>query len=224
MIAWCLIAVIAFLIILGLLFWQTQNALHRKTILACSLMVIVGVLMVNPDIVNWYQFIQQQKALQQAQAILKQPKQVEHLLERLQQAVVEHPDDAKAWFLLGRIYAANQDWPHAHDALLQAYRLHTKDIKTALFYVETIWHTQGRITHQAHDILQSVLKIEPNQPDALLMLATDAKEHQCFEQAIGYWKRVLVMFPKDSEMYKILLEAIDDAQKKPDNCKKTNFS
>jgi|LauGreDrversion4_2_1035121.scaffolds.fasta_scaffold222627_3 cytochrome c-type biogenesis protein CcmH len=219
MIVWYLTVIIVLLTILSLLLWLLKNALHRKIILACSSLVMTCVLIVNPDIVNWYQFIQQQKALQLAHAILKQPKQVEMLLERLQQAVVEHPNDAKAWFLLGRIYAANQDWPHAHDALLQAYRRHPNDIKTALFYVETIWHTQGRITHQAHVILQSVLKTEPNQPDALLMLATDAKEHQCFVKAIGYWKRVLVLFPKDSKMYKILLEVIDDAKKQRDNCK-----
>jgi cytochrome c-type biogenesis protein CcmH len=218
MIAWYSTVIISLLMIIGVLFWQIQNALHRKLILSCSILVIACALMANLDIANWYQFIQQQKALQQAQSILKQPKQVEHLLERLQQAVIEHPEDAKAWFLLGRIYAANQDWPHAHDALLQAYRLHPDDLKTALFYVETIWHTQGRITKQAHMILQRVLKKEPNQPDALLMLATDAKEHQCYQQAIMYWKRVLVMFPKDSEMYKILLEAIEDAQKQPENC------
>jgi cytochrome c-type biogenesis protein CcmH/NrfG len=218
MIAWYSTVIISLLMIIGVLFWQIQNALHRKLILSCSILVIACALMANLDIANWYQFIQQQKALQQAQSILKQPKQVEHLLERLQQAVIEHPEDAKAWFLLGRIYAANQDWPHAHDALLQAYRLHPDDLKTALFYVETIWHTQGRITKQAHMILQQVLKKDPNQPDALLMLATDAKEHQCYQQAILYWKRVLVMFPKDSEMYKILLEAIEDAQKQPENC------
>ena len=222
MITWYITMIIGLLLVFAVLFWQYRGAIHQKIILATSLLVMACALMTNFDILKWYQFLEQQKALHQAQDILKQPQKVEYLLERLKQTVAKHPEDVKAWFLLGRIYAANNDWAHAHDALLQAYRQQPDDVKTALFYVETIWHTQGHITKQAHMILQSVLKKQPNQPDALLLLATDAKQHQCYQQAIVYWKRVLVMFAKDSEMYKILLEAIENAQKQTDHCQQTN--
>ena len=46
----------------------------------------------------------------------------------------------------------------------------------------------------------------------------DAKAHQCYQQAIAYWQRILVILPKDSEMAQAITDAIKKAHKKKDNC------
>jgi len=172
----------------------------------------------NPDLFLWHQHLSQQQAFLQAKQILKQPGKVQELIKRLESQVAHHPDDAKAWFLLGRIYASNNDWTKAHDALFQAYRLEPNNDKTAIFYVETIWQSQGKITDHGRLILEKVLKKDTNQPDALMMLAADAKDHQCYQQAIAYWQRILVLLPKDSEMAQAITDAIKKAHKKKDKC------
>lgn len=172
----------------------------------------------NPDLFLWHQHLSQQQAYLQAKKILKQPGKVKELIKRLESQVAHHPDDAKAWFLLGRIYASHNHWTKAHDALFQAYRLEPNNDKTAIFYVETIWQSQGQITDHGRMILEKVLKRDANQPDALIMLAADAKAHQCYQQAIAYWQRILVILPKDSEMAQAITDAIKKAHKKKDNC------
>lgn len=172
----------------------------------------------NPDIWNWYQYEKNTQAFEKAKAILKQPNQVKRLKQSLQAQVVKHPEDAKAWFLLGRMYASEGLWNQAHDAVFQAYRLEPNNLKTAIFYVETIWQTQGKITPQARYILNQVLKKDDHQPDALIMLAADANNRGCYQQAITYWQKILVMLPKDSEMAQVITEAISKASEKPENC------
>jgi cytochrome c-type biogenesis protein CcmH len=175
-------------------------------------------LWVNPDILHWYQFEKNTRDFKKAQAILKQPKQIQRLKQTLKMQVTKHPEDAKAWFLLGRMYASEGLWREAHDAVFQAYRLEQKNLKTAIFYVETIWQTQGQITPQARHILDEVLKLDEHQPDALILLAADANNRGCYRQAIGFWQRLLVLLPKDSQMAQALTEAITKAQAKPDDC------
>jgi cytochrome c-type biogenesis protein CcmH/NrfG len=129
--------------------------------------------------------------------------------------VQEAPNDAKAWFLLGRLRAGQGDWKGAHDALLQAYRLNPNDHKAAIFYVETILNNQGQLNVFARQILQKVLTQDPNQADALMLLAADAKQHQCYQLAAQYWQKVLPQVPKEEKMYDALKTAIDEALTQP---------
>lgn len=175
-------------------------------------LVLIAGFYANPDIYRWYSFLQQQKMLAQAKQIISQPQKMLKLVHILETRVRQEPSDAKAWFLLGRLKSNQNNWSAAHDALFQAYRLQPKNIKIALFYVETIWKTQGKITSQAKKILKDILKQDENQPDALLLLANEAKIHHCNQQAIRYWQRILLQLPKEHEMYKVLLKAIEDAK------------
>lgn len=173
----------------------------------------------NPDLFRWYQHLQQQAALSQAKSILAEPKKMAMLKIRLQDVVELHPEDAKAWFLLGRLWAAENNWKQASSALEHAYLLNQKDLKTAIFYAESMIRVEQKMTPLARDVLLKVLNQEPEQPDALLMLAEDAVSRQCPMEAIEYWKRVLIAVPKDSEMYNILEEAMQKArQKDPSHC------
>lgn len=208
------IILILLIAIIGLGF-RLKNSLWFLTLLAVTLGFS---LYCNPDIWNWFQFEKNTQAFEKAKAILQQPNQIQNLKKTLQKQVGNHPEDAKAWFLLGRMYASEGQWNHAHDAVFQAYRLEPKNLKTAIFYVETIWQTQGQITPQARHILDRVLKIDENQPDALIMLAADANNRACYKQAISYWQKILVMLPKDSEMAQVITEAITKAQKKSEDC------
>lgn len=169
---------------------------------------------INPDIWRWYQHEQQQVALNQAKSILAEPKKMAMLKIRLQDVVNVHPEDAKAWFLLGRLWAAENDWNQATKALQHAYQIQPKDIKTAIFYAESLIRSQQKMSVESRQVLLKVLKQDPEQADALLMMAEDAVSRQCPLESIEYWKRVLVMVPKNSEMYQTIEEAIEKAHHK----------
>lgn len=192
------------LIFLAFLLWSDDKILSLITML-----VVLSLLyFVQPDMWRWYQFERDQKRLKTAQSILKDPHRVQQLMESLKKHVKKSPTDAKAWFLLGRIYASSESWNDAYEALQKAYQLQPNDIKTALFYVETIWHVEGHITSEARVILLEILKKEPLQPDALMLLATEAKQRHCPKEAMGYLQTLRVLVSSDTNMTKSLDEAI----------------
>jgi len=174
----------------------------------------------NPDLITWYHAEQDARQLMEAKKILANAKKFEALLAQLEVSVKQNPNDDKAWFLLGRLKAGKGDWKGAHDALFQAYRLAPENTKYAIFYVETIMNTESRINAFAREILNKVLVQQPEQADALLILAADAKQRQCFQQASRYWQQVLPQVPKDSSLHQTLQTAIDEALQKGDtHCK-----
>jgi cytochrome c-type biogenesis protein CcmH len=191
--------------------------LHKKSCLSMGILFIsvMGIgYYLNPDLWRWYQHLKQQQALAKAKAILAEPKKIAMLKIRLHDIVKLHPTDAKAWFLLGRLAAAENNWKQASFALKKAYDLNHNDIKTAIFYTESLIRVEQHLSMTSRQILLDILKHDDNQPDALLMLAEDANMRQCPIEAIEYWKRVLILLPKDTEMYESLDKAISNAQKK----------
>lgn len=200
--------------LLALSFYYTQSGFQTFILMFA---VFAGVLWFNPDLYHWYQFEKDKQSAEKAQSILKDPRSIEKLTEKLKQRVRLYPDDAKAWFLLGRLYAAQGDWKHAHDALFQSYRFNPLDTKTALFYVESIWHTEGRLNSLARHILQKIIKKEPKQPDALMLLSTEAQQRNCPKEALKYLETLRQLFSTDSEISQSIDEAILKAREADDS-------
>ena len=57
-----------------------------------------------------------------------------------------------------------------------------------------------------------MLQRNPNQPDAIAMLATDAFEQDDFQQAIDYWQHLLDLIPPQSDEAKAIRRAINKAR------------
>ncbi len=204
-----------FILVLGLLIYYTRSGLCA---FACISLAFISGFMVNQDILHWFQHEKEQQSIAQAKNILNNPNAIQNLIEKLQQRVKNYPDDAKAWFLLGRVCAGDGQWEKAHDALLQAYRLEPDNIKSALFYVETIWHTQNKITAHAREVLLKILAQEPNQPDALMLMANEARQRQCPKEAIVYLEALRNLMASEEELRVSLDDAILKAQQE-DNSK-----
>ncbi|NBX84756.1 MAG: hypothetical protein EBQ95_04005 [Gammaproteobacteria bacterium] len=209
----------------GIFFYIYRSFRLDKKVCLMLAILFIGIMGVgyhiNPDLWRWYQHLQQQQSLDKAKAILAEPKKIAMLKIRLQDIVKLHPSDAKAWFLLGRLWAAEKNWKQASHALKKSYALNPSDIKTGIFYAESLIHVENHLSIKSRQVLLHILKQEDNQPDALLMLAEDANMRRCPTEAIDYWKRVLILLPKDSEMYEALEIAISKAQKqKSTNCVK----
>ena len=200
--------------LLALSFYFTRSGVLTTI---CFFMVLLIAFWFNPDLYHGYQFEKDKQSTEKAQLILKDPRSIEKLTDKLKQRVQLYPNDAKAWFLLGRLYAADADWTHAHDALFQAYRLNPTDSKTALFYVETIWHTEGHLNDLARHILKKVIRSEPHQPDALMLLATEARQRNCPREALKYLETLRQLFSREKDLSENIDEAILKAREADDS-------
>ena len=154
-----------------------------------------------------------QMRIQAAQELLKQYKTPDALIEQLKKKISEQPQRARGWYLLGRLYASQGEWSAAQRAFATAVRLKPLNERYAVNDINAIWNANHQ---QFNDLirqrLQQLIARNPQQPDALAMLAMDAYQQKHFEQAIQYWQLLLTLTPGDSEAAQALRQAIAKAQ------------
>ena len=135
------------------------------------------------------------------------------MIEQLKKKISEQPQRARGWYLLGRLYASQGEWSAAQRAFATAVRLKPLNERYAVNDINAIWNANHQ---QFNDLirqrLQQLIARNPQQPDALAMLAMDAYQQKHFEQAIQYWQLLLTLTPGDSEAAQALRQAIAKAQ------------
>lgn len=162
---------------------------------------------------EWQAFKRESKKQRDAKAFIASLGSTEAVIEQLKAQVAATPKDAKAWFLLGRVYAASGQWQAAHDAYVLAHSLDANNDTYTLHYAQSVWE----LNHQAFDektrrLLEGILSKNPNQPDALAMLAYDAYSMQHYQVAIQYWERLLQLPDVSDETSSKLRQAIVKAR------------
>jgi cytochrome c-type biogenesis protein CcmH len=161
----------------------------------------------------WQQYLQQQVVQQQATRLLTTIKTPDELINRLRARLDEHPQSAKGWYLLGRLYSSQGNWDAAKTAFATSTQLNPDDETARINYIQSIWQLNNQqFNPQIRTLLQQLLSKNSNQPDALAMLAMDAFREHHYLQAETYWQKLLKLAPKQSPEAKALQEAIIKAQ------------
>lgn len=144
----------------------------------------------------------ERKIVQQhrAQLLLKNIQNPDILIQKLETHLKSHPESARAWYLLGRLYASQRRWEEATTSFQKAYSISPKDELIAINFAQALFSKQtaeDRVT--AVKVLDAILQRAPNQPDALAMMAMDAQWQHHNAEALGYWRRLLTVVPEHSE-------------------------
>lgn len=188
----------------------------RKAQLSIALIVILG------SIIGYWQwgawkalthYYHQKNVEKQAQLVLKTVNGPSELIDKLKQHLNAHPNAARGWFLLGRLYASQGDWALSFQAFTQAHQLKPDNEKFAVNYAQSMWQVNGQKFNS--DIRKNYLRIlknNPKQADALSMLAIDAFQEKSYQTAIDYWTRLLPLVPPDSADSAAIRRAIAKAQ------------
>lgn len=147
------------------------------------------------------------------QAMLKTVGGTDDLIIKLKTTLQQNPQSARGWYLLGRLYASQNQLQKARDAFAKAHHLKPNQAYITVNYVHILW----QLNHQQFDdrsrsLLRQVLNKNPNQPDALAMLAMDAYEVGEYQQAIDYWQHLLTLAPPQTDDAKAIQKAIAKAQ------------
>lgn len=128
----------------------------------------------------------EQKAQQEyllAEAEIKKLGSIENIIASLKEKVTANPD-SEGWFLLGRLYLKSQRFQEATHAFEKANQLEPNQPEVLLLYAESLYFAnQQTLTPKAKQLLQEVLKLQPNQSDALNLLA-QAKEKSADKHAV----------------------------------------
>ncbi|MGQ3888652.1 tetratricopeptide repeat protein [Legionella sp. CNM-1927-20] len=161
---------------------------------------------------GWQQHKQHEIAEQRAKALLDKIKSPEELINKLKAHLDDTPASARGWFLLGRLYSSQGDWLAARNAFAKAYQLNPQDEAATIYYANSLW----QLNHQQFNkdiraLFKQLLQQNPNQPDALAMLALDAYESKQYNEAVNYWQQLLKLASPDSEEASALRKAIAKA-------------
>ncbi len=162
---------------------------------------------------GWVEYLQTGKKQQRIQAMMQSIKNPGELIAKLRLTLENEPDSARGWYLLGRLYVSQNQWQQADEAFARAHRLQPENEQITVNYAQNLW----QLNHQKFDetsraLLKGVLDKNPEQPDALAMLAMDAYSRHDYQQAIDYWQHLLKFVPPQSEEAQAIRKAIAKAQ------------
>lgn len=162
---------------------------------------------------SWQQYIHQTNSQKVAEQLLKTVKSPQELIDKLRAKLDDTPKSAKGWYLLGRLYSNQSDWQHASSAFAKAHRFKPDDEQYTVNYAHGLWQLNAQqFNPEIRDLFKSLLSHNPNQADALAMLAMDSFMNHRYEDAISYWQRLLKLAPEQSEEADAIRQAIAKAQ------------
>jgi cytochrome c-type biogenesis protein CcmH len=193
----------------------SNTATVYTVIIVCTLLPILSVLLYlkwgASDKLNlWLAEQTKQKLIIKELAKYHNPQQ---LIVRMEQILQQHPDSARGWYLLGRLYMSQNEFSKAAIAFDKASRLEPEQPTIKLQYLESQFLINGKLSVAANRTLHQIQQQMPNSPDVINLLALDAYNKHAYAKAIQYWEQLLNQFSPTSNERKTLMTAITQAKK-----------
>lgn len=156
-------------------------------------------------------------ARQQAKLISIWNTQMQHpesVLLRFKDYLSHHPQDAKAWLLLGKIEMSLHDYKQASAAFAKASALQPQNLETEWYRIQAEFMTQKGLSPTNRQRLSGLLQREPNFLPAINLLALADFQQGNYRHAIQQWQRLLVAMPEGSEEQRWIAMAIKQAEQR----------
>jgi cytochrome c-type biogenesis protein CcmH len=128
-------------------------------------------------------------------------------------AKLEKKPDPQGFAMLGRTYKALGRYDEADQAFKRAGSIMDTDPTLILEQAELgAIRNGGRLEGKPLAAIQKVLKMQPDNPQALLLAGSAAYFHRDFANAVAYWERLRKQVKPGSEDFQALTSSIDKAR------------
>lgn len=124
----------------------------------------------------------------------------------------DNPKDLEAWIRLGRTYIVAEEPTKAKDAFAKAAGLAPHDKSVLTEYASAILSAQtdkDKVGSELAAVLKRILRLDPEDTNALWYLGLFEKQSGRPEQAAGYWKPLLARAPQGSSAHTRLKQELD---------------
>ena len=143
------------------------------------------------------------------------PPQVMEMVARLEQRLVEQPDDAAGWRRLGRAYGVLGRPEAAGAAYARAYRLTPDDPELLAEFAGFLYNEDPQNTGgQVFGLYSRLHQLNPENRDALWFLGFAAHQQGDYRKALGYWDTLLKGLPADSQEGEHLRQIVEKTRAK----------
>jgi cytochrome c-type biogenesis protein CcmH len=128
------------------------------------------------------------------------PGQIEAMVVKLAEKLKNNPDDANGWVMLARSYKVLERFAEAAEAYSHAGAVVNKDASLLADYAEVLAQTnKGDLQGKPGELIARALKLDPNEPQALLLAGAAASDRRDFTAAADHWSRLLLQLEPGSE-------------------------
>ena len=123
---------------------------------------------------------------------------IDEIIAGIQQRLEVEPDDAEAWFMLGRAHLTVGEYQDAASALRKSVAIDDSNVNVRIRLADALALTQNRsLAGEPTEILKSVLEEEPQHPQGLWLYGMALNEVGEPAQAIEVWNRLLPLLSSD---------------------------
>jgi cytochrome c-type biogenesis protein CcmH len=117
----------------------------------------------------------------------------------LERRVAANPRDAQAWLALADARRTEHDYAGARDAYRTAVDLHAMSAQAWADYADVLGSLAGgSLSGEAGRAIDSALAMDPANPKALWLKASEANEQHRYAEALTWWKKLRAVVPPDS--------------------------
>ncbi len=128
------------------------------------------------------------------------PPQALEMVARLEKRLAEQPDDAAGWFRLARAYVVMERQEAAAAAYARAYKLMPDNPDMVAEYASFLYNGDPQNTRgPVFELYSRLLKLDPQNQNALWFLGFAAFQQGDYRQALGLWDKLLKSLPADSK-------------------------
>lgn len=139
--------------------------------------------------------------------------EIEKMVATLAAKLEKDPGNLEGWAMLGRSYLVTGRLADAAKAFDKAGPAMEASTELMLQVAELSAElNEGRIEGRGRELLQRVLKAEPQNPQALVLAGTDAFFRQQYADAVRHWEAVLAQLPPGSPDAQNLTAGIEKAR------------
>lgn len=139
--------------------------------------------------------------------------EIEKMVDALAAKLEKDPGNLEGWAMLGRSYLVTGRLAEAAKAFDKAGPAMEASTELMLQVAELSAElNEGRIEGRGRELLQRVLKAEPQNPQALVLAGTDAFFRQQYADAVRHWEAVLAQLPPGSPDAQNLTAGIEKAR------------
>ncbi len=136
------------------------------------------------------------------------------LIEQVEAKTKANPNDAEAWAMLAKTYAAVEQWPKALQAYEKAYALRPDVPAIMTGYAEVLAITNNRVLQgKPIELIHKALELDPNDIKGLELAAIDAFQEKSYATAAHFFKRLHALVPPESPYAMDVAEAQKEAER-----------
>lgn len=141
---------------------------------------------------------------------------LEEQVRKLQDHLQANPDDMDSWVMLARSYYFMKQYGPASETFARvSSMLQDSNPEILADYADALAMANGRnMAGQPYELVKKALTIQPFNQKALWLAGTASYQAQDFPTTLEYWKRLLQIFPKDSDNYKQMQRNIAEIQQR----------